>query len=75
MSDDGRAGPPTVPAWSLGADPANTVPTTVVDALMAGPKPPKTVAVVTNKFPSIQFMTAGAREVLKKRGLNHPHQR
>ena len=39
------------------------------DALAAGPKPPKTVAVVTSKFPSIQFMSAGAREVLKKRGL------
>ena len=57
------------PAWSLGSDPATTVPTTLFDALAAGPKPPKTVAVLTNKFPSIQFMTAGAREVLKKRGL------
>jgi len=45
------------------------VPNTVFDALAAGPKPPKTVAVVTSKFPSIQFMSAGAREVLKKRGL------
>jgi ABC-type branched-subunit amino acid transport system substrate-binding protein len=58
------------PAWSLGSDPATTVPNTVFDALAAGPKPPKTVAVVTSKFPSIQFMSAGAREVLKKRGLN-----
>jgi branched-chain amino acid transport system substrate-binding protein len=58
------------PAWSLGSDPATTVPNTIFDALAAGPKPPKTVAVVTNKFPSIQFMTAGAREVMKKRGLN-----
>jgi len=57
------------PAWSLGSDPATTVPNTVFDALAAGPKPPKTVAVVTNKFPSIQFMTAGAREIMKKRGL------
>ena len=57
------------PAWSLGSDPATTVPNTVFDALAAGPKPPKTVAVVTSKFPSIQFMSAGAREVLKKRGL------
>jgi branched-chain amino acid transport system substrate-binding protein len=57
------------PAWSLGTDPATTVPNTVFDALAAGPKPPKTVAVVTSKFPSIQFMSAGAREVLKKRGL------
>ena len=57
------------PAWSLGSDPANPVPNTLFDALAAGPKPPKTVAVVTSKFPSIQFMSAGAREVLKKRGL------
>jgi len=57
------------PAWSLGPDPANTVPNTLFDALAAGPKPPKTVAVVTSKFPSVQFMSAGAREVLKKRGL------
>ena len=57
------------PAWSLGSEPATTVPNTVFDALAAGPKPPKTVAVVTSKFPSIQFMSAGAREVLKKRGL------
>ena len=57
------------PAWSLGSEPASTVPNTVFEALAAGPKPPKTVAVVTNKFPSIQFMTAGAREVMKKRGL------
>jgi len=57
------------PAWSLGSDPAVTVPNTLFDALAAGPKPPKTVAVVTSKFPSIQFMSAGAREVLKKRGL------
>jgi ABC-type branched-subunit amino acid transport system substrate-binding protein len=57
------------PAWSLGSDPATTVPSTIFDALAAGPKPPKTVAVLTNKFPSIQFMSAGAREVLKKRGL------
>jgi ABC-type branched-subunit amino acid transport system substrate-binding protein len=57
------------PAWSIGSDPANTVPNTLFDALAASSKPPKTVAVVTSKFPSIQFMSAGAREVLKKRGL------
>src|SRR6476646_12188320 len=33
------------PAWSLGPDPANTVPTTVFTALAASPKPPKTIAV------------------------------
>jgi branched-chain amino acid transport system substrate-binding protein len=58
------------PTWSLGPEPATTVPNTLFDALAKGPKPPKTVAVVTSKFPSVQFMSAGAREVLKKRGLS-----
>ena len=57
------------PAWQLGSDPGTTVPNTLFDALAAGPKPPKTVAVVTSKFPSIIFMSQGAREVMKKRGL------
>jgi len=57
------------PAWSLGPDPAVSVPNTVMDALASGPKPPKTVAIVTSKFPSIQFLSAGAREQFKKRGL------
>ncbi|MEO6407874.1 MAG: amino acid ABC transporter substrate-binding protein [Burkholderiaceae bacterium] len=58
------------PAWSLGAEPGTTVPNMVFDALAASPKPPKTVAFVTSKFPSIHFMTLGAREIAKKRGLN-----
>jgi ABC-type branched-subunit amino acid transport system substrate-binding protein len=57
------------PAWSLGGDPGVTVPNTVFDLLATAPKPPKTVAFVTSKFPSIHFMTLGAREVAKKRGL------
>ncbi|MFZ2649547.1 MAG: amino acid ABC transporter substrate-binding protein [Burkholderiaceae bacterium] len=57
------------PAWSLGPTPGTTVPNTVFDALAASPKPPKTVAFVTSKFPSIHFMTLGAREVAKQRGL------
>ena len=57
------------PAWSLGSDPGNTVPNSVFDAMAASPKAPKTVAFVTSKFPSIHFMTLGAREVAKKRGI------
>ncbi len=57
------------PAWSLGPDPGNTVPNSVFDALASTGKAPKTVAFVTSKFPSIHFMTLGAREVAKKRGL------
>jgi branched-chain amino acid transport system substrate-binding protein len=59
------------PAWSLGADPANTFNNTPChDALAAQPNAPKTIAVVTSKFPSIHFMALGEREVAKKRGLN-----
>ena len=57
------------PAWSLGADPQVTVSNTLFDALAASPKPPKTIAIVTSKFPSIHFMSLGGREVAKKRGL------
>src|SRR5205809_5427681 len=45
------------PAWSLGSDPGVTTTNTVFEALAKGPKPPKTVAVVTSKFPSIHFMS------------------
>ena len=58
------------PAWSLGPDPATTVPNTVFDALAASPSPPKTIAVVTSKFPSVHFMALGAREVAEKRGVD-----
>src|SRR5512141_1768874 len=57
------------PTWSLGPDPAATFPNTLFDALAALPKPPKTIAIVTSKFPSVHFMSLGAREMAKKRGL------
>jgi ABC-type branched-subunit amino acid transport system substrate-binding protein len=57
------------PAWSLGPDPATTVPNTLFDALAKSPKPPKTIAIVTSKFPSVHFMSLGGRDVAKKRGL------
>jgi branched-chain amino acid transport system substrate-binding protein len=57
------------PAWSLGPDPANTVPNTLFDLLETAKKPPKTIAIVTSKFPSVHFMSLGGREVAKKRGL------
>jgi len=57
------------PAWSLGPDPGTTVSNTLFDAVASTAKPPKTIAVVTSKFPSVHFMSLGAREVAKKRGL------
>jgi branched-chain amino acid transport system substrate-binding protein len=50
-------------------DPENVWPNLIFDAAAKLPKPPKTVAIVTSKFPSVHFISAGAREVLKKRGL------
>jgi branched-chain amino acid transport system substrate-binding protein len=57
------------PAWSVGPNPEQTFTNKVFDALATLPNPPKTIAIVTSKFPSIYFMSAGAREVAKKRGL------
>jgi ABC-type branched-subunit amino acid transport system substrate-binding protein len=57
------------PTWHMGSTPETTFPNTLFDALAASPKPPKTVAIVTSKFPSVHFMALGAREVAKKRGL------
>ena len=57
------------PTAAFGPEPARTVPTLVFDALAATSKPPKTVAILTSKFPSAQFQSSGAKEVAEKRGL------
>lgn len=57
------------PGYVMGTDPGTTVPNTLVDAILAGGATPKSVAVVTSKFPSVVFLSTGAREVFKKRGL------
>jgi len=57
------------PTWAVGEDPSHTFPNMLFDALSASGKAPKTFAVVTSKFPSVHFMSQGAREVGKKRGL------
>jgi ABC-type branched-subunit amino acid transport system substrate-binding protein len=60
------------PTAAFGPEPNKTLPTTVFDALAATSKPPKTVAIVTSKFPSAQFQSNGAREIAEKRGLKVP---
>jgi ABC-type branched-subunit amino acid transport system substrate-binding protein len=60
------------PTAAFGPEPNRTVPTTVFESLAATSKPPKTVAIVTSKFPSAQFQSAGAKEVAEKRGLKVP---
>ena len=57
------------PAWALGPEPGRTFPNLLFDALAASAKPPQTIAIVTDKFPSVHFMSTGAREVAQKRGL------
>ena len=42
----------------------------VFDAVATAPRPPKTIAILTSKFPSVHFVSQGARQVLKTRGLN-----
>ncbi|MFN0301122.1 MAG: amino acid ABC transporter substrate-binding protein [Burkholderiales bacterium] len=46
-----------------------TFPKMLFDAILSGDKKPKTIAIVTSKFSSVHFMSVGAREAAKKRGL------
>jgi branched-chain amino acid transport system substrate-binding protein len=57
------------PVYSIGMSPEETYPSLVFDALAASNKPPKTIAIVTNKFPSTHLWSTGARAIAKKRGL------
>jgi len=57
------------PAAPFGPEPNKTVPGIVFDALATTATPPKTIAIVTSKFPSAQFQSAGARDVAPQRGL------
>ena len=57
------------PSWPQGPELSRTIPGVVFDALASTATPPKTVAVLTSKFPSLHFISQGAREVAAKRGL------
>ena len=57
------------PAWHIGSNPEATAPATVFDAVKEAGNPLRTVAIVTSKFPSVHFVSVGAREVAKKRGI------
>jgi branched-chain amino acid transport system substrate-binding protein len=58
-----------IPALPFGPEPNRTIPATVFDALASTAQPPKTVAIVTSKFPSAQFISSGARDLAPQRGL------
>ena len=51
------------PTAAFGPQPNVTLPTTIFNALASTTNPPKTVAIVTSKFPSAQFQSSGAKEV------------
>jgi branched-chain amino acid transport system substrate-binding protein len=57
------------PAWQMGPEPERTFPATLYAALKSAGAPPKTIAIVTSKFPSTQFLAAGARDEAAKHGL------
>ncbi len=57
------------PASPLGSEPDRGLPNKLIDALESTGKPPKTIAVVTSKFPSVHFISLGARDVAPARGL------
>ena len=45
------------------------VPTKLLDALESTRRSPKSIAIVTSKFPSVHFISAGARDVMAARGV------
>ncbi len=59
-----------IPATPFGSEPNKSYPKVVFDAVAGTKNPPKTVAILTSKFPSAQFMAEGTRDVAKERGLN-----
>ena len=58
-----------IPIAPFGSVPEDTFPNKLFDGLAAAGAAPKTIAVITSKFPSVHFMSLGAREVAKKRGI------
>jgi branched-chain amino acid transport system substrate-binding protein len=57
------------PATPFGPEPNVTYPNVILDAIATFPTPPKTILVLTSKFPSAQFMALGMKEQAEKRGV------
>ncbi len=57
------------PATPFGPEPDKTYPNVLLDMMAAMPTPPKTIVVLTSKFPSAQFMAQGMRDQAEKRGV------
>jgi len=57
------------PLYQFGYNAEQTFPTRLFEGLAASGAPIKTIAIVTSKFPSVHFLSVGARAVAKQRGL------
>jgi branched-chain amino acid transport system substrate-binding protein len=57
------------PATPFGPEPNVTYPNVILDAIATFPTPPKTIVVLTSKFPSAQFMALGMKDQAEKRGV------
>lgn len=57
------------PATPFGPNPDQTYPNVILDAMASLPTPPKTIVILTSKFPSAQFMAQGMRAQSEKRGV------
>ena len=57
------------PATPFGPEPNKTYPNVILDAMATFPTPPKTMVVLTSKFPSAKFMAEGMRDQAEKRGV------
>jgi len=58
------------PATPFGPEPDKSYPKVLLDAMASTKTPPKSISVLTSKFPSAQFMAEGTRDEAKARGLN-----
>ena len=60
------------PATPFGSEPDVTYPNVILDALATFPSPPKSMLILTSKFPSAQFMALGMKAQAEKRGVKVP---
>ena len=59
-----------IPATPFGSEWNKSFPNGLFDALATTAHPPKSIVILSSKFPSAQFMAEGTQEVAKARGLN-----
>ena len=60
------------PATPFGPEPDKTYPDVILDAMASLPTPPRSMVVLTSKFPSAQFMAQGMKVEAEKRGVKVP---